>query len=787
MAFDLVGTLISQLTPYVQEEYATFKDVNKFAEKLSSNLTAIRAVLKDADEKQITSDAVKDWLQKLTDAAHVLEDILDECSIVSEAYREKFSIIHPKKLYARRSIGKKMKNVAERIDAIAEERVKFGLNPGTMEHRLEDDVWRQTTSVITEPQIHGRDADREKVVEFLLKHACERDELSVYSIVGHGGYGKTALAQLVFNDERVNAHFPLKIWVCVSDDFNITKLFRSIIEIVDGKNPDLISLESMQKKVQQILQTKRYLLVLDDVWSEDPEKWSRFKYPLQNGTKGASILVTTRLETVANIVGNHPAHHLVGLSDDDIWSLFRQQAFGPNGEERAELARFGLAELHTLQLGGKLHIKCLENVANESDARRANLIGKKELSHLYLSWSGDANSQGTGTSAEQVLEALEPHTNLKYFGMKGYKGIKIPNWMRNTSILEGLVEVILYKCRNCDRLPPLGKLPCLTTLYVSGMRDVKYIDDDLYEGATKKAFPSLKKMSLHDLPNLERVLKAEGVEMLSQLSDLSIERIPKLAFPSLPSVETLRASGNTKDLSESLSERDSNNDGASFLKGIAASMHNLKKLVIENFYELKVLPNELNSLSSLQELYISGCFKLESLPECVLQGLSSLQVLRFLFCSSLKSLPAGMKGLTCLESLGFTLCSGLKSLPEGMTSLTSLQKLEINSCRELASLPASFKELKNLHELRISMCPILEKKCKKETGEEWHKIAHVPKLELEFEYPFEHEPESLFHGEVMSLWNKRKQFWRKKPKQSWLYNEFDGMVDDVTNAELINR
>ncbi|WJX71260.1 hypothetical protein P8452_55273 [Trifolium repens] len=106
------------------------------------------------------------------------------------------------KLHARRRIGKKIKKVAERIDAIAEERVKFGLNPGTMEHRLEVDAWRQTTSVITEPQIHGRDEDREKVVEFLLNHACDREELSVYSIVGHGGYGKTALAQLVFNDER---------------------------------------------------------------------------------------------------------------------------------------------------------------------------------------------------------------------------------------------------------------------------------------------------------------------------------------------------------------------------------------------------------------------------------------------------------------------------------------------------------------------------------------------------------------------------------------------------------
>ncbi|MCH85585.1 NBS-LRR resistance protein, partial [Trifolium medium] len=249
-----------------------------------------------------------------------------------------------------------------------------------------------------------------------------------------------------------------------------------------------------------------------------------------------------------------------------------------------------------------------------------------------------------------------------------------------------------------------------------------------------------------------------------------------------------------------------------------------------------VLPNELNSLSSLQELHILGCIKLESLSECVLQGLSSLQVLRFSYCGSLKSLPEGMKNLTCLESLGFSFCSSLKSLPKDMNKLTSLrqltisggdkngtlpnglegipslrnlyldfldlvtmpdwlgtmtslQTLEIKWCSNLTSLPDSFKELKNLHELRISNCPMLENKCKKETGEEWHKIAHVPELELELESTTV-EPEPSFYEEMMSLWKKPKQFWQKKPTQFWLnddYDEFDKMVDDVTNAELINR
>jgi Leucine-rich repeat (LRR) protein len=357
--------------------------------------------------------------------------------------------------------------------------------------------------------------------------------------------------------------------------------------------------------------------------------------------------------------------------------------------------------------------------------------------------------------------------------------------MRNTSILEGLVEVNLFDCINCERLPPLGKLPCLTTLYVSGMLHVKYIDDDLYEGATKKAFPSLKKMKLMDLPNLERVLKAERVEMLSQLSDLRINGVPKLAFPSLPSVESFHATGNT--------ESDSIDGGASFLRRIAASLHNLKTLYIEQFSELKVLPDELNSLGFLQLLHITYCDKLESIPECVLQGLSSLQVLEFYKCSSLKSLPESTTNLTCLESLEIIYCpnlilpatmnkltslrklvirggyenetspNGLEgipslqylylggfrslvTLPDWLGTMTSLQTLKITRCPKLSSLPASFKELINLHELQIYRCPVLEKRCKKETGKEWHKIAHVPKLDIKSTA----EPKPSFNGNLMN-------------------------------------
>jgi len=82
----------------------------------------------------------------------------------------------------------------------------------------------------------------------------------------------------------------------------------------------------------------------------------------------------------------------------------------------------GLAELHSLKLGGALRIRGLNNVPSEWDAKQANLMSKKELNHLHLSWSSSTNSKSSNVSVERVLEALEPPSTLKSFHMNGYEG-----------------------------------------------------------------------------------------------------------------------------------------------------------------------------------------------------------------------------------------------------------------------------------------------------------------------------------------------------------------------------
>ncbi|KAI5381670.1 hypothetical protein KIW84_023343 [Lathyrus oleraceus] len=364
--------VLHNLNSLIQKEIGLFLGLNS----LSSLLTTIKATLEDAVEKQFSDRAIKDWLLKLKDAAHVLDDILDECATqvlemeskglshkVQSSFRFSF---HPKNVAFRYKMAKKVKNIRERLDEIVEER------------------------------IYGRCEDKDRIVDFLVGDASGYEDLSIYPIVGLGGLGKTTLAQLIFNHERVVHHFELRIWVCVSEDFSLKRMIRAIIESTSGHTCAELDLEPLQRKLLDLLKGKKYLLVLDEVWDDEQENWLRLKSVLACGRKGASILVTTRLLKVAAIMGTIPPHDLSILSDTDCWELLKQRAFAPNEEEREELVVIGKeivkkcwrVPLAAMALGSLLRFKRKEiEWLNVKESQLSELQGEDHvMSSLRLSY-----------------------------------------------------------------------------------------------------------------------------------------------------------------------------------------------------------------------------------------------------------------------------------------------------------------------------------------------------------------------------------------------------------------
>ncbi|GMN53591.1 hypothetical protein TIFTF001_022732 [Ficus carica] len=185
---------------------------------------------------------------------------------------------------------------------------------------------------MSEEEIYRRKKDKEAIVKLLLSPKLTRTDM-VLPIVGRGGMGKTMLAQHVFNDPRVQEHFEERIWVCVSDDFDVRRILEQILlrtraaaNFSTAKN---LSFNQLHNLLPEFLHKKQYPIVLDHVWREDSEKWDQLKQcVLQLGFKGESaIILTCRPLKVASIAGTIQPYELGLLTEEQSWTLFQTKAF----------------------------------------------------------------------------------------------------------------------------------------------------------------------------------------------------------------------------------------------------------------------------------------------------------------------------------------------------------------------------------------------------------------------------------------------------------------------------
>nr|XP_027095468.1 putative late blight resistance protein homolog R1A-4 isoform X1 [Coffea arabica] len=153
-------------------------------------------------------------------------------------------------------------------------------------------------------------------------------QLDVVSIIGMAGLGKTTLAWKVYNDPSVTYHFHIRAWCCISQAYHKGELLLQILGDIMEITEEILEMsnEDLELKLYRCLKGKRYLIVMDDIWSI--EAWYDFKRSFPNDNNGSRVLITSRHFDVAEKIKAYSSPHLLRpLSDDESWKLLQKKLY----------------------------------------------------------------------------------------------------------------------------------------------------------------------------------------------------------------------------------------------------------------------------------------------------------------------------------------------------------------------------------------------------------------------------------------------------------------------------
>lgn len=306
---------------------------------------------------------------------------------------------------------------------------------------------------------------------------------------------------------------------------------------------------------------------------------------------------------------------------------------------------------HLNQLRGSLGIEGLEDVRDEKEAKEAMLENKEYLDKLELCWSPSDKDHEHGN--ENVLQGLQPHSDLKELKIKNYLGSMAPSWISETK-LPNIERIELFNCRIMKVLPPLGELPFLRVLRLIKLDCLEYIGNEVYGKADKAFFPMLEELVLVRLLQLMEWSEPKGGKtMMPRLRILEIRECQKLKLPIPFALDSPLGEFKVSLFSPKL-------DGLSLLT-----------VYIPVNYEL----------SGLRILSIGPMSKVERFTDDENQWfrrLASLEELRFTDCYHLKSLPATLRSLPSLKRLHIDECGPIHFLQEELPA--RLEELNIDNC-----------------------------------------------------------------------------------------------------------
>ncbi|CAM0885213.1 unnamed protein product [Alopecurus aequalis] len=727
-----MGSLLSKLVEVLKEEYKLQDGVKKDVEFLKSELTSIHAALSVVAE--VPSDQldrpIRVWADDVRELSYVMEDAVDSFLVrvegtdtvaqpADKAKRFKKKISDMRTLLTkgkpRHEIGMKIKAIREQVNDVAERRNRYKI----------DSIVAKPTAASIDPRVRalytqvkelvGINGERDQeLIKLLAKDGdVSKDRLKVVSVVGFGGLGKTTFVQAVY--KKIKSDFHCSAFVPVGRNADVKKVFRDLLLDLEKKKYEKMNLNIWDERrlideVRNILENKRYIIVIDDIWEEKMWEYIKCVFPDTNDI-GSRLITTTRIVSVAKgccSSRDDLIFHMKPLNDDDSKRLFHRRVFPSGSECPPEFEK--LSEDILKKCGGvPLAIVTIASLL-ASDGQ-----GKIKSVHA---WVELLRSMGRGLTKGFRVEEMHMILSFSYYDLPSHLKTcllylsKFPEdhrieredliWMwiaegficeeKETSLFElgetyfndlidrSLVQPVFDEssgnveaCRVHDIV-----LDLITSL--SRKENFVTIWDGIQDSKSSQRIS--RRLSLQsDRKEDHHIAPCMG---LSQVRSITVFPSAACLMPHISSFDVLRV----LDLG-----------GCNLAKSVHLSLKDVGNLLQLRYLGLRVtgicdLPVEIEKLQFLQVLDIRGNDDVEELPSvvCKLRRLVCLKV-------SVLQIPDGFGGLTSIEVLKsiFVSDESIKAL----FSLTGLRNLRIVGTVDALELQEAFMEyLSNLKNIQ---------------------------------------------------------------------------------------